>query len=154
MLFDLGPSYFEFPGDALNSKIAKVPDQGKTGHYDPAYNFTSGGDLRAHPKVRFVDSDHKCIIIDITNVKPSEIAGILSRHSKTPSIFMYASLSKHFQFGMDHFTLGLVMELNKEEGASALGSYAVPVELIRYFIQMTQAHTIGLSRAELGVDDS
>ncbi|HZX27914.1 MAG TPA: DUF4157 domain-containing protein [Telluria sp.] len=145
--FDLGPAYFEFPGSALNDKIAKDARQGRTGHYDPAYNFTHHDEVGHHAVAPFKDSDHQCIIVDITNVKPSEVGGVLARHQQnTPSIFLYASLSKHFQFGMDRFTLGLVMELNKVAQPSALGSYNVPVELIRYYIQMQHAHNLGLAK--------
>ncbi|WP_087688980.1 hypothetical protein [Pandoraea sp. PE-S2R-1] len=147
--FRLGPAYFEFPRDVLNSNLAKTPSQKNTLHYDPAYNFTHRDEIATHGVVPSHRADDLCAIIDVTNVKPSELPGILARHAETPSIFLYASLSKHFQFGMDRFTLGLIVELNKNSAtASALGSYSIPVELIRYYIQMQAAHNLGL-KAEL-----
>ncbi|VVE38344.1 hypothetical protein PIN31115_04003 [Pandoraea iniqua] len=147
--FRLGPAYFEFPRDVLNSKVTKSASQKNTLHYDPAYNFTHQAELTTYRAVPSHGADDLCAIIDITNVKPSELPGILSRHAATPSIFLYASLSKHFQFGMDRFTLGLILELNKTGTvAPALGSYSIPVELIRYFIQMQASHNLGFE-AEL-----
>lgn len=149
LVFELGPAYFEFPNNkALNENLRgiKTTGAGRTLHNDPAYNFTSHEDVLHHMQLPAVNSEQNCVVLDITNVRPAEIAGILGRHrDHTPSAFLYASLSKHFQFGMDRFTLGVVLELSKNVSApSQLGTYGMPVELMRYFIVTQQANNIGL----------
>jgi hypothetical protein len=144
--FEIGPVYFEFRKPSFN-RIKKNPGLAPTGHYDAAYNFTNQKELNRYKNNRHHNSNSESMIIDITNVKPSEVSDILKKHPNTPSIYLYASLSKHFQLGMDRFTLGLVMDLNKTKrtsGPSAVGTFAMPVELRRYFILMQQAHNLGL----------
>ena len=116
-------------------------------HYDPAYNFTTEADLEkkaffaTHKK-----ENYKCVIMDITNIAPKEIPSLLKTHASSDIIFLYGSLSKHFQLGMDRFTFGLVMELHninyKSETNSYLDPYdmGIPEELKRYFILMQKAH--------------
>lgn len=146
-VFDLGPAYFEFPSaDALNSdSFGKTETMGRTAHYDPAYNFTHTTETEDHRVTPFRGSSHQAVILDITNVKPSELPGVIAPHARAQSIFLYGSLSKHFQLGMDRFTLGLVLELSKTALApTQLGTYALPPELIRYFILMQNTQSLGM----------
>lgn len=145
-IFDLGPSYFEFPGKALNQHFGKDPSKGKTGHYDPVYNFTSSEDVRKYNSVPFKEEDHQCVIIDITNIKTSEIPAVLTRHKMAHTIYLYGSLSKHFQLGMDRFTLGILLEAKKQPGSSELKQYYIPEELIKYFITMQEVHNVGVDK--------
>ena len=113
---DRGPIYFEtLTGKSEGEQIKLV---------DPAYNFTCEEEVRDFAG----QAIHDAQIYDITNLDPAELPRIL-KENPNDQVSLYASLSKHFQFGTDSTNLGLVVHLRKkgkeekDEGRKALGSY-------------------------------
>lgn len=137
-----GPHYFEFdPFDKASAD--KVTDK-TFYHYDPAYNFVAQSDVeeqKTEPKQNLAKDIHDTVIIDITNISPSEITSQLQKYSSAKMVYLYGSLSKHFQLGMDKFTLGILLSVKKNGvvGNPVLPKIYMPKELIRYFILMQTA---------------
>ncbi len=103
--------YFEFPEHTQrkNSNILM---------YDPAYNFTHQKEITDAQKEKPYFAEYKIVILDITNVKSNEIHDTIERianYTNVEVIYLFSSLSKHFQIGMDRFTLGIVAKYSRTQ---------------------------------------
>lgn len=105
-----GPVYFE-------TLTPKVGDQALS-LVDPAYNFTTQKEVKDFRKKKIGDAQ----IYDMTNMDPAALPGLLggNTHAK---VTLYASFSKHFQFGTDSTNLGFVMHLQKTGDEAPVDSY-------------------------------
>lgn len=137
-----GPHYFEF--DPFDKASTDKATNKTFYHYDPAYNFVAQSDVdeqKTEPKKELAKDTHDTVIIDITNISPSEITSQLQKYSSANMVYLYGSLSKHFQLGMDKFTLGILLSVKKNGVGEnpALPKIYMPKELMRYFILMQAA---------------
>ena len=105
---DRGPIYFETMTSKSNAQQIKL--------VDPAYNFTTEEEVGDFAKHAVGDAQ----IYDITNFDPAELSKILGQNTH-PTVSLYASFSKHFQFGTDSTNLGFVMHVSKDKGRSGKG---------------------------------
>lgn len=112
---DRGPVYFETMTSKKDHQQIKLAD--------PVYNFTHDKIIKKYAQEDISNAN----IYDITNLDPAKLIQVLAENSN-PQITLYASLSKHFQFGTDSTNIGLVIHLQKNiQGKGAvkkkLGSY-------------------------------
>lgn len=85
---------------------------------DPAYNFTTREELADFGKQKTGDAQ----IYDMTNMDPAALPGLLGKNTHA-KVTLYASLSKHFQFGTDSTNMGFVMHLQKAGDEAPVGNY-------------------------------
>ncbi|WP_215409906.1 hypothetical protein [Janthinobacterium sp. JC611] len=107
---DRGPVYFETMSSKAGTKSLSL--------VDPAYNFTTREELTAFGKQKTGDAQ----IYDMTNMDPAALPGLLEKNTHA-KVTLYASLSKHFQFGTDSTNLGFVMHLQKAGDEAPVGNY-------------------------------
>ncbi|CAM3183363.1 hypothetical protein [Janthinobacterium lividum] len=107
---DRGPVYFETMTSTAGPKSLSL--------VDPAYNFTTREELADFGKQNTGDAQ----IYDMTNMDPAALPGLLGKNTHA-KVTLYASLSKHFQFGTDSTNLGFVMHLQKAGDEAPVGSY-------------------------------
>jgi|GEM_PF-3802535 hypothetical protein len=105
-----GPVYFE-------TLTPKVGGEGLS-LVDPAYNFTTQEEVKGFRKRATGDAQ----IYDMTNMDPAALPGLLGKNTHA-RVTLYASLSKHFQFGTDSTNLGFVMHLQKAGDEAPVGNY-------------------------------
>ncbi|WP_261666966.1 hypothetical protein [Erwinia mallotivora] len=101
-----GAVYFEtLTSEAEKTKIKLI---------DPAYNFTCKEEVETFSGTAIDNAQ----IYDITNLDPAKLIRVLTKNINK-KVTLYSSLSKHFQFGSDSTTLGLVIHLQKNESGKA-----------------------------------
>ncbi|KAB8051898.1 hypothetical protein GCN74_26205 [Janthinobacterium sp. FT14W] len=107
---DRGPVYFETMTSKAGSKSLSL--------VDPAYNFTTQNEVKDFRKKKTGDAQ----IYDMTNMDPAALPGLLGSNTHA-EVTLYASFSKHFQFGTDSTNLGFVMHLQKTGNEAPVGDY-------------------------------
>lgn len=109
-----GPIYFE----TMTSQGQKQPIK----LVDPSYNFTCSEEVEDFATLPVKGAR----IYDITNLDPAKLAEVL-QENPNQTVSLYASFSKHFQFGTDSTNLGFVLNLQKKKKGNNdkkhLGSY-------------------------------
>lgn len=84
---------------------------------DPAYNFPEQTKIN-DSNLYFDISNKQILILDITNMTSNDISSHIRMidiyYTNVKTIYLFGSLSKHFQIGMDRFTLGIVLKYSKQ----------------------------------------